>query len=476
MVKKITEQYSLPIQFESAYSSSPEQIKNLLQENLDFHQHESGYATHQIHSFPAKFPPQLPRKFIENLTLPGEVVLDPMLGSGTTLLEAALTGRRGIGFDIDPLALLITKVKTSSLDADKAYSLGKEVIRRAAAAIAHNKHELENEILLRWEPESKAFIDMWFLQQTQLELYALIREIDRIYDERIKDFLRLVFSAIIITKSGGVSLALDLAHTRPHRAKIVTSKNGAIIFGEENAGKDSPRLRHTTKTLRTTLEEFEKRLRVNLKGLANAPVYDFTPRISMGNAQSIPLSDNSIDLIVTSPPYASNAIDYMRAHKFTLVWLGYPIKQLTQKRNEYIGGESSVDFNFEEMPEFTSKVISTIAQLDAKKGLTLHRYYSEMHRVLKEMFRLLKPGKTAIVVVGTSIMRGSDTETQNCLADIGKEIGFQIPEIGVRTLDRDKRMLPAGERLNLDSKIQQRMHHEYVIGFYKPTSEGQNAI
>ena len=77
----------------------------VLAEDLEFHGMRTAYATHNLHSFPAKFPPQLPRKFILSLTEPGDTVLDPMAGSGTTLLEARLAGRHAIGFDIDPLAL-----------------------------------------------------------------------------------------------------------------------------------------------------------------------------------------------------------------------------------------------------------------------------------------------------------------------------------------------------------------------------------
>ena len=109
-----------------------------------------------------------------------------------------------------------------------------------------------------------------------------------------------------------------------------------------------------------------------------------------------------------------------------------------------------------------------IAGLDVKKGRVLHRYYSEMTRVLREMYRVLRPGKAAIVVVGSSTMRGKDTETGECLADIGRAIGFEVPKIGVRHLDRNRRMMPVGSKLDLDSQIQQRMHKEAVIGFYKP--------
>lgn len=113
-------------------------------------------------------------------------------------------------------------------------------------------------------------------------------------------------------------------------------------------------------------------------------------------------------------------------------------------------------------------MVEDISNLDEKKGRVLHRYYSEMTRTLREMFRVLKPDRASIVVVGSSTMRGRDTETASCLVNIGKTIGFEVPEIGVRHLDRDRRMMPAGSRLDLESQIQQRMHKEYVIGFYKP--------
>jgi hypothetical protein len=84
------------------------------------------------------------------------------------------------------------------------------------------------------------------------------------------------------------------------------------------------------------------------------------------------------------------------------------------------------------------------------------------------MYRVLKPGKASIVVVASSIMRGRDTETDRCLTEIGESVGLEVPNVGIRHLDRNKRMMPAGMKLNLDSQIQQRMHQEYVIGFYKP--------
>jgi hypothetical protein len=249
------------------------------------------------------------------------------------------------------------------------------------------------------------------------------------------------------------------------------SQSGEILLGQQLVNDASPRIKLLTKTLRSLIDEFEKRARQNIKSLfafKTDGLQTFETIVRNGNAESLPLKENSVDLIVTSPPYASNAIDYMRAHKFSLVWLGYPIDNLSLKRKEYIGGESISDIKFEEMPPKTAQIISRISGLDSKKGAILHRYYSEMKRVLIEMYRILKPQSAAIVVVGSSIMRGEDTETQNCLAEIGEVIGFEVPKIGVRHLDRDRRMMPSGSNIDLDSQIQQRMHEEYVIGFYKP--------
>jgi DNA modification methylase len=464
-------QYNLPFdntEYVDTGETNREKLIQILSEDLDFHDQDSSYASHNFHSFPAKFPPQLPRKFITGLTNLGDTVLDPMMGSSTTVLEAFLLGRWGIGFDIDPLALLISRVKVTHPNLDLVKRIGNYIIKQAKLLVREKCNELMQILENRWDARTREFIDYWFAPETQVELLALITEIEKIEDEQIKAFFKLVFSAIIITKTGGVSLAFDLAHTRPHRAKVVISKTGKILLGEELQKNPTPRTAFLTKTLRSAIIEFEKRFQQNLNSLRQSEIGDFPPEIKRGNAQNLPLDEASIDLIVTSPPYASNAIDYMRAHKFSLVWLGYMVDELTETRKEYIGGEITVRFEYEKLPDRPTAIISHISKLDEKKGRVLYRYYSEMTRTLSEMFRILKPDKSAIVVVGSSIMRGIDTETQNCLAEIGQTIGFEVPKIGVRNLDRNRRMLPASSNVNLESRIQQRMHEEYVIGFYKP--------
>lgn len=440
-------------------------LSRILQGDLDFHTNNGNVGAHNFHSFPAKFPPQLPREFILGLTSPGDVVLDPMVGSGTTAVEAIANGRVGIGFDIDPLALLMTSVKTAVLNVDELREMGARIVGNARRAVEDDLPRLMRELETRFPEKTKAFIDFWFSVDVQIELLALVREIDNISDPSVKAFFELCFSGTIITKSGGVSLAFDLGHTRPHKAKVVVNTKGRVLAGEElMKGKDPPRL--MVKILRSAIDEFEKRLRNNLKSISEVK-YAHRADIRYGNSDSLPLDNASVDLIVTSPPYASNAIDYMRAHKFSLVWMGRYIEELEQLRKRYIGGELTTNFQFEDLPAAAFSIVSRVSSRDEKKGRVLSRYFSEMTRSLREMYRVLKPGTAAIVVVGSSVMRGVDTETGVCLAAIGEACGFEVAGINIRNLDRNRRMLPAGADLNLESQIQQRMHTESVIGFYK---------
>lgn len=447
---KLKEQLVLPLTMSikafSGLKSYYDQFHNLLSADLDFHGQDSAYASHNFHAFPAKFPPQLPRTFIEGLTRLGEKVLDPMAGSGTTVLEAFLNGRYGIGLDIDPLALRVCKAKVTLVPLDEAAQAGNLVLERARFAVQHQADMLHLALDHRFDPETRSFVDYWFLPETQLELIALIREIEKLADDSLREFFELALSAIIVTKSGGVSMARDLAHTRPHLVK--------------------------DKVPRSALTEFQKRLRKNVDSLTGLVWGNGTVNLYESDAQSLPLACNTIDLIVTSPPYASNAIDYMRAHKFSLVWLGHSIDQLSRLRQGYIGWESLRGIEVVELPDYPARLVARMAQLDEKKAGALRRYYSEMTRCLAEMYRVLKPGKGAVVVVGTSVMRGIDTETHVCLGEIGKSLGFDLVDIAVRNLDRDKRMMPTRWNKHPDSQIEQRMHQEYVIGFYRSEQRG----
>jgi len=417
-----------------------ERLVALLEGELNFHGQNSRYASHDLHSFAAKFPPQLPRVFIRGLTDPGNIVLDPMMGSGTTIVEAVLEGRQGIGLDIDPLALCLGRVKTMAMDISSLREIANQVTLRANHLLSKG-NEVEERLAHRFDERTKSFIDYWFLPKTQRELMALVLAIQDVQDMHSRRFLELTFSSIIVTKSGGVSKARDLAHSRPHLDKKKSPKNA--------------------------LEQFTLRLRKNLNSLAHLKMNGSVATPIAGDARSMPIDEEVIDLIVTSPPYA-NAIDYMRAHKFSLVWLGKSIAELSKLRAEYIGSERIKQMELEALPVGPQAIIENLNKLDRKKAAVLQKYFLEMKTVLSEMYRILRKDAAAIVVVGTSVMRGMDVNTHQCLADIAAMLGFDVVGVIQRTLDRNKRMMPARFGKKTDSMIEQRMHEEYVVGLWKP--------
>lgn len=415
-------------------------LEELVVGDLDFKGQDSSYASHNFHAFAAKFPPQLPRLFIEGLTSPGEIVLDPMMGSGTTLLEAYLLDRQAIGYDLDPLAIRQSQVKTTWIDQEQLTRAVYDLIVHAKGwlATAKDPAPLLHE---RYTPKAVEFIEYWFLPDTQLQLLALIQAIERLPEGPVRNFMEITFSSIIVTKSGGVSMARDLAHSRPHRV--------------------------TDKTPRDAVQQFEARVRKNIRSIAALPRKEYLPIIRRGDARQLSLDDNSVDLVITSPPYA-NAIDYMRAHKFSLVWFGDRIEDLATLRSNYIGAERTSDILTEALPPRAEAIIARLSVLDAAKARVLRKYYNDMHAAIRHMFRVLRPNRPVIIIVGSSTMRGIDVETHHCLADSAASVGFDLVGVVERKLDRDKRMMPARFGAKGGSGIEERMHHEYVIAGMKP--------
>ncbi len=416
-----------------ARSNLRDVLTELLESDLDFQGARTGYASHRLHPFAAKFPPQLPGLFIQALTDAGDVVLDPMVGSGTTVVEAMMLGRKGIGVDLDPLAVRLASVKTSPLDGGRLRYLGRKILSRARQLIDHVT-------LSDFDDKTRKFVEYWFPESARKELAALAMAIEEVEKPAERRFFELTFSATIIAKSGSVSLARDLSHSRPHR--------------------------DLSKKTKSPLTQFGVRLEKNIKSLAELPT-EGQAWILTGDARALPLKDGSVDLIVTSPPYA-NAIDYMRAHKFSLVWFGHSVDNLSRIRARYIGSERTKDFTPAPMPGYVNEVLTELQKLDRKKAKVLWKYFTEMAQVLKEMLRVLSPGRPAVVVVGTSVMRGMDVQTHTCIAEVARSVGFDVVGVAQRNLDRNRRMMPTSFVGKSDSQIEQRMHREFVIGLMKP--------
>ncbi|MDE2779489.1 MAG: DNA methyltransferase [Chloroflexota bacterium] len=434
---------SLPLN--STTENISQKLAHLLDQDLSFTGGEKPHPLHSIHAFAAKFPAQLPRHFIEGLSDPGETVLDPMAGSGSTLLEGWLLGRDVIGVDLDPLAEKQCRAKTAWVDPQVAEEAGQRALANARRRVEVDRplDTLRREL----DDATTAFLDYWFLPETQVELAALALEIREETAPALRNLLEVLFSATIVTKSGGVSRARDLAHSRPHRV--------------------------ADKQPRSPFRMFEAQVRHAVRAFEETPdMSSHSREFLAGDSRHLPLADNSVDLIVTSPPYA-NALDYMRAHKFSLVWLGHRVGGLGNLRGKYIGAERQSSQEAASLPDDAQRAIASLSEIDRQKSRVLARYLGEMRQAIEEMHRVIRPGRAVVIVVGPSTMRGQRIATQDYLAGIAEQAGFGVVGVEERNLDRDRRMMPArwGNGGHKDGRINKgielRLHEEFIIGLAK---------
>lgn len=426
--------------------------------NLDFHSCDTTYLTHGIHPYAAKFPPQLAEWGIETYSRQGDVVLDPFVGGGTTMVECCLSGRQGLGVDIDPLARLMTKAKCLRA---KPSTLEKWSGRFLEGLETHFKAPMQQYEGIEGPPPASFPVnsirvrvpdfpnrDYWFPPSVSMKLSLLSHMINDVEWFQFRTVLRVVLSSIIIARrKSSVANVADLVHSRPH---FRPKDHIPDVFGAF-----SDKLLKTTQALQEFYEACSSRCGIRIAG---------------NDARLLgPIPDDSVDLIFTSPPYV-NAIDYPRAHKFSLVWLGYHYDDYKRLSGGYIGLSRSPITRWKSLstkelgiPRLDS-LIASLAKRSIRSASILHEYFIDMRQAVAEMFRVLKPASRAILVVGSSVARGIEIPTHSLIVDLAIQVGFHLEDIIYRELDPNRRYLPFNS-----GKFTGGIHEEYVLILIKPT-------
>lgn len=401
-----------------------------------------------VHPFPARMAPGIALEVISRAKKPLRV-LDPMMGSGTVVALARLKKHRAVGVDIDPLAVLISKVWTTAVEAEEAKFKAREVLVRARNIFANMRQG--KAYPSHSDRETRRFVAYWFDGYARRQLASLSIAIGRVRNEATRNILLCALSRLIITKSSGASLAMDLSHSRPHRkfrrapVKPFRKFLAAVDHVAENC--------------------------VDKKGVGRGPA----PRVRLGDARHLPVGDGSIDLVVTSPPYL-NAIDYIRCSKFSLVWMGYRIPYLRELRAQSVGAEAARDHVRNDQ-----EIQNIVAALNLKPGLStrdqsvLTHYIEDMRRAIREVARVLAPGGKAVYVVGENTVRGTYIRNSRIVAEVARLCGLGLKERRVRNLPANRRYLPPPSSRRSDS-MNARMRREVVLAFRKPKPRTRSAF
>ena len=419
--------------------------------DLDFDGHNTLYATHGLHSYAAKCPPQLVRYGIENYSSPGETILDPMAGSGTTVVEARLHGRNAIGYDVDALACLIAKVKARIIDDNPIDNAADLVLKYARNDIdALKKGKASQEILARATPPNFHNIDYWFSPEVKQALAVLLYHIDQTrMSQDVREFLWVAFSAIILTKVS-VANARDIIHSRHH-------------FYEHKIVPDViEKFELRVKKMRRQMDEYRQLC-------TQKPPTSII--VEKGDARQLHLENESLDLVFTSPPYAT-ALDYPRAHFLAVAWLqqalGTTLEEYKSGGQTYIGSERGSIQETTILDEQISDIrlarstVEKIGEIDPKKAKIIQRYFNDMYLALKEIYRVLKPNRTAVIVICPSHIRKIEVPTQRVFTEMGNSIGLRLTNEITRTINKKRRVLPY-----LQKAFGDRMNTEYVLIYQK---------
>jgi hypothetical protein len=405
-------------------------------------------ATHYIHPYPAKLLPQIAHFFLsaQSLSKLGDVVLDPFGGTGTVALEAILAGRHAYYADANPLAQLIARVKTTPVN--------ETLIEESYFQIEKKYRRYKS--IKGYEP-SVVNLKYWYAPQTIEKLCLIKRAIESVNDTKIKNFFLIAFS-VVCRK---VSFA-DPRLSVPVRRKALHglgSDKLPDVWGEfsNQISNNLKRMKH----LSSLHMHFSKASFIgNDARHLRHPTSDF-------ELHTKKLAANSVDFIITSPPYAG-AQKYIRASSLSLGWLGLAnASDLKPLENASIGREHFPKSTFVECPntglQVVDRLIKKIFKVNPLRSVIVATYIIEMDAAIKEMARVLKLGGHLVLVIGNNEVCGLPFKSSEYLALICEKYGLSLK---LKLIDEIKSRGLMTKRNKTASVITR----EWVLLFEKPKS------
>ena len=356
-----------------------EAIEPLEKVDWDFVDANTGYLTHSIHPYPAKFIPQIPNTLIQELSSVGETIFDPFCGSGTSLIEARRLGRHAVGVDANPLACLISRVKASPISDSEAAVLAQLAVEIDQAAQATSLGKLPLFPNLPAFPKvTKRFtfegMCDWFDEQVIEELSFIKAKCLDLQDSNARQLALTAFSSII------VAVSRQDSETRYVRR----AKN---IQPGETLRQFSRALTNATQRVLEFSQEIDPKLTTHV---SNANVLD---RPDIGQ----------VDLVVCSPPYP-NAFSYHLYHRTRMLWLEM------------------------DQPRFKQQEIGSHRKYSRKgaNAATAETFRTELQTIFAWLRGHLQPQRHACFVIGNSILKGQLINNAELLIETAREQGFQV--------------------------------------------------
>lgn len=418
--------------------------KKYIDNSWDFIGEDTKDFTHIYHTYPAMMIPQIVRKLMNKYqTKNMELIFDPYMGSGTTLVEARLRGLNVIGTDLNPLARLIGKAKTNLVESIKLKN-----------EIDNFKNLIYN---LKTKMNYKKFIpefsirDNWFKEKTIIELGIIKMYIEQIEEEELKDFFLVSFTEVVRNSS----------LTRRGEFKLYKIK-------EEKRDEFDPKpINMMVEKLSENLKgyiEFEKKVLLNKKTFVK--IYDFN---TVENIPNEIIKNNSVDMVITSPPYGDSrtTVAYGQFSRLANEWLGY--KEAQKIDSELMGGKKVKELKKFEFAKLDN-IIDVIKERDLRRAKEVYSFYNDYQLSINNISKKLRHNGIVIYVVGNRRVSDIELPTDEITKYFFEQNNFEHLETIIRNIP-NKRMPSKTSPTNKTGEKVSTMTNEYIVIMKKKARE-----
>lgn len=405
----------------------------------------SKYATHGIHAYKGKFYPQLAKSLFNLAQIDSsQTILDPFSGSGTVVLEGYLNGLNAMGYEINPLAVKISRVKTQILQIDS------RIITYSLQLFTERLPEIDPNVAYTHYFAEQCLDELasWFSPAILNKLAAILTEIDRVAEPTVREFLEICLSSLI----------RDISHQDPKDLRVRRRKEPL---------EDAP----VVEMLEKKIEEQANRLRRFAQNVNKAPHQFGRATVHKGDCRDLGLYEttgllqNNVDAVITSPPYAT-ALPYIDTDRLSiLVLFGKRSAERSHIESSLIGSReikkserTKINYLIEQeafsdiQSQTAQCIISQIYRLNKNadvgfrrknKAATLYKYYRDMTLVLSNLHQVIRSDGNLFFVIGDNKTVAGDTEiiikSSQMLQETGALLGWELVDVIPITVTQENR-------------------------------------
>lgn len=424
------------------------------QEDWTFLKYSTREFTHGFHLYPARMHPEIAKRLIAKYASDTKkVVFDPFMGSGGVLVESLLHGNNAIGIDVNPFAILLSKVKTTPIDSKR--------LQRAYVKIAANSvSDYTSEMDYQNEPKSKSLnLNFWYDKDVIKKLQILKHHIFAISDKDIRDFFKVCFS--LTSRKASYQRNSIYKIYRISQEDLAAFKSDVFAIFSDVCSKNIK-----------NMQKFADVVQSNAKAF---PLLGDTRNIkeSFAKIPSEILDSGKAHLVVTSPPYGDHrtTVAYGQFSKHPGLWLELPEEQLLDVDSTGLGGKKRGDFADLGSP-LLEKTIAQVEKNDKEitkktnnpyRAADVFAYFYDLDGCFEQISTVLKKGSShCCFVVANRTVRRVRIPTDEIIIEMAKKHGFRHKETIYRTI-ANKAMAAKNAPENITNLSGETMTRESIV-------------